>query len=326
MCITSQLKKNSTRATKAVRTPPSTVYTATCKLLLAVAGCIFIAMFHWLGNSRSVQMESSSLFAWIGRQWLESGGDFSHAWMMPLLSLWFVWVKRREIADSEKSASRLGLTVVVLSLLLHWVAFRAQQPRVSLVALVGLVWGIPFYLYGWPVARALVFPCAYLLLCFTSYFLYYFTFQMRLLANAISAFLLNGIGISTHRVGTAIYSAAGGGFHFDVADPCSGLRSLVVMMAMAAPYAYVTQSTNVKKWALFMLSLPLAIVANATRIVTIAVVAESFGSDVAMKIYHDYSGYLLFLIATALLISAGALLNKPIRSWSPHVREKGPTT
>ncbi len=111
------------------------------------------------------------------------------------------------------------------------------------------------------------------------------------------------------RNGTAIYSAAGGGFNFDVADPCSGLRSLVVMTALTAPYAYFTQKTTFKIWALFLLSIPLAMLANTTRIVTIALVAQAFGQDRAMALYHDYSGYLVFVVATLLMVSAGAMLN-----------------
>ena len=139
--------------------------------------------------------------------------------------------------------------------------------------------------------------------------------------------MLNGIGIAAQRTGTAIYSAAGGGFSFDVADPCSGLRSLVVMTALAAPFAYVTQKTNLKRWLLFALSVPMAMFANTIRIVTIAVVAQVFGQDRAIGLYHDYSGYILFFAATLLLVGTGALLNvdykKVLSKWK---NENSPLT
>ncbi len=49
--------------------------------------------------------------------------------------------------------------------------------------------------------------------------------------------------------------------------------------------------------------------ANTTRIVTIALIAQTFGQDKAMALYHDYSGYLVFAVATFLMVSAGAMLN-----------------
>ena len=270
---------------------------------------IFFILFHFWGNRSNVGMEGGSLFNWIISQWMSSGGDFSHGWIMPLISAGVIWSKRKDLSLARSGYSYAGLLVLLLSLAVHWAALRAQQPRVSLVAMVGVLWGIPYFLYGRSVAKLLIFPCGYLLLCFTSYLLVSITLPLRLIASALSSVILNGFGITAIRNGTAIYSAAGGGFNFDVADPCSGLRSLVVMTALTAPYAYFTQKTTFKIWALFLLSIPLAMLANTTRIVTIALVAQAFGQDRAMALYHDYSGYLVFVVATLLMVSAGAMLN-----------------
>lgn len=290
-----------------------------------VAILVFL-LFHFLGNRSNVGMEPRSLFVWIGRQWLSAKGDFSHGWIMPIISLGVVWMKRKELFSIPRKTSFAGIFLLLSFLLLHWVALRAQQPRVSLVALVGVIWSIPLYLYGFAVARHLLFPCGYLLLCFTSYLMVSLAFPLRLLASSMSATVLNGIGISAVRNGTAIYSSAGGGFNFDVADPCSGLRSLVVMTALAAPLAYFTQKGLIKQWLLFAFSLPLAIFANMIRIVTIAVVAQFFGQDLAISVYHDYSGYILFGVAALLLTGAGSLLNinysRMLKEWKsrelPH--------
>ncbi len=278
-------------------------------LLLGVIAGIVFCLFHFVGNRSHTAVESSSLFWWIGSQWFNAGGDFSHGWIMPLISLGVVWSRRRELVAGISTYSILGLFVVLLSLVLHWAALRAQQPRVSLVALVGVLWGVPYFLYGRETARLLLFPCGYLLLCFTSYLLVSISFPLRLIASSLTSVVLNGIGIAAVRNGTAIHSAAGGGFSFDVADPCSGLRSLVVMTALAAPYAFFTQKTVFKSVLLFLASAPLAMLANTTRIVTIAIVAQAFGQEIAMSIYHDYSGYLVFALAVLLMVSAGRMLN-----------------
>jgi len=278
-------------------------------LLVIAVELIYILFAYW-GNRANVAMTSRSLFVWIGRQWINGGGDFSHGWIMPIISIGIVWMKRKELSAAISKQSYMGLLILLLSLALHWAALRAQQPRISLVAFVGVIWSVPFFLYGWGVARQLLFPAGYLLLCFTSYLLMAFTLSLRLISCSISCGLLNGLGIASVRNGTAIYSAAAGGFNFDVADPCSGLRSLVVMTALAAPYAYFTQKSQIKRWALFGASIPLAMMANIVRIVTIALVAEVFGKDFALSVYHDYSGFIVFAIATLLMVSVGSLLNK----------------
>jgi exosortase len=128
------------------------------------------------------------------------------------------------------------------------------------------------------------------------------------MSSIVSTLLLNGIGIESVRRGTAVLSRAGGGFQFDVADPCSGLRSVFVMTALAAPYAYLTLKSTARKWILFALSVPVAVVSNVIRIVTVAVIAELFGKETAIKLYHDYSGYLVFSVGIILLTSIGFLL------------------
>jgi exosortase len=128
-------------------------------------------------------------------------------------------------------------------------------------------------------------------------------------ACAISVASLNGIGIPSARYGTAIYCGdPGQSLALDIADACSGLRSLLAMLALASIYAYLTQKTTLKKALLFAASVPIAVAANVFRIVAIAVVGHWFGHERAMKVYHDYSGFLVFAAAVVLLVSAGDLI------------------
>ena len=209
----------------------------------------------------------------------------------------------------EKKASWVGLVCIIGALLLHWVGAKAQHPRLSLFAIIGLLWSIPYYLYGRQVAKILLFPCSFLVFCVPLGFLDELTFPLRMVATTCATALLNGLGIAAEQSGSAIYSMAGGGFEFDVADPCSGLRSLMAMTALTAVYAYLTQPTLLKKWVLFACSVPLAIVGNIARITTVGLVAEAFGQKLATGIYHDYSGYIVFSFAIILMVAVGSLIN-----------------
>ena len=286
-------------------------------LLAAIMIGLVFVIFHLQGNTTHIEFFSRSAILWMTSRWKDAasfGGDYSHGWLIPFVTIGILWSQRSELAAVPKSVSRTGLSVVILALLLHWVGAKAQQTRISLFGLVLLLWGIPFYFYGWQLAKRILFPCAYLIFCIPLNFLDTLTFPLRLMATAISTSMLNGLGIAVVRSGSTIRSLTGG-FDFDVADPCSGIRSLLAMTALAAVYAYFTQKTFLKKWILFLMSIPLAIVGNIARIVTVGLVAEAFGEKIATGIYHDYSGYIFFPIAVSLLIAVGGLLNANFTDW-----------
>lgn len=281
--------------------------------LTSVIVGMMCVLFHIQGNTSDIRLFGRSAIAWMVNRWMVAdlfgGQDYSHGFLIPFVSIGVLWWKRKEIASAPRYVSKAGLAVVVIGLLIHWLGAKSQQPRASLFGMLVLFWGIPFYFYGWQVAKWLIFPCSYLIFCIPLNFLDSLTFPLRILSTIISTALLNGLGIEAERSGSAIYSTAAGGFNFDVADPCSGIRSLLAMTALTAVYAYVTQKTLLKKWVLFISSIPLAIIGNIARITTIALVAEAFGQKVATGLYHDYSGYILFPVAIGLMVGIGVLLN-----------------
>jgi exosortase len=282
-------------------------------LLLAVIGALLFVLFQLQGNTTVVAFYSRSVFSWMVNRWNDatlSVGDYSHGWLIPIVSAAAIWWKRRELAATPRAAAAKALWIVGLGLLLHFVGARGQQPRISLFGLVLLLWGIPFYLYGRLFAKLLIFPCFYLIFCIPFNFLDSLSFRLRIFATSISAAVLNGINIGVERSGSAIYSTLPGGFNLDVADPCSGIRSLLAMTALTVAYAHFTQKGLLKKTFLSLLSIPLAVIGNIARIISIATVANFFGHGPAMRFYHDYSGYVVFAVAVLLMMWVGGLLSR----------------
>ena len=282
------------------------------RLALFAAG----AVLAWVLYSRfGMDSGERSVFHWVFRQWTGDRVSFSDLWIMPLVCLAAAWMSRRRLAEAEVRPSAWGVLLVAACLFVHAVGYRSQFPRISLVSSVGVFWGLVLAVWGPGAARALGFPALYLLLCFGCSTLVYFTMPLRLAASEIACALLQGVGIDAVRRGTVVHSAAGGGFSFNVADPCSGLRSLVTMTALALPYAYFTLKSNAKRFVLFALSVPLAMIANALRIFTIGLVAEWIGMQLAMQLYHDLSGYIVFILSILLLVAAGSLVGRDWRAW-----------
>lgn len=276
-------------------------------LISLMIGLLFM-LFHMLGNTVE-GIGSRSAFRWMFARWKDTisfGADYSHGVLIPFVSLGILWYKRAEIFEVPKAVDWRGLVVVIGALFLHWLGAKMQQTRFSLMSLILLIWGIPFYLYGWQLAKKLIFPCAYLIFCIPLNFLDALTFPLQRLATAIGTNLIDGLGIPVVRQGTMIF---GDGFQLNVEAPCSGLRSLLAMTALAAVYAYFTQRTLVRQWALFLASIPLAVVGNISRIVSIALVSRMTGQDFGAGVYHDFSGYILFAAAISLMVVTGSILN-----------------
>lgn len=282
-----------------------------------IIGLMF-GMFHLLGNTVE-NVNSRSAFQWMFARWHDSvsfGADYSHGYFIPFVSLGLIWYRRKDIFSVETKVDLRGLAVVIGALLLHWLGAKMQQTRLSLMSLVLLVWGVPFYLFGWGLAKRIIFPCAYLIFCIPLNFLDVIAFPLRMFSTQLAVGTLSAIGIEASQHGTAILipSMPTG---MDVADPCSGLRSLLAMTALTAVYAYITQKTLVKQWILFLGSIPLAVFGNIARIVTIAIVSEALGGKAALGLYHDYSSYILFTAAITMMVVFGGLLNLNYREVIP---------
>lgn len=287
--------------------------------LAAVIIALLVVIFHLLGNTADVERFGRSSLAWMIGRWRRYGGHFSHGFLVPWVSLWLVWRVRRDLRTSIGAPDYRAMVVVIGALLLQVAASRTRLPRLSILSLIALLWGIPWCLFGARVARLLFFPCVYLLFCIPLTFLNGLTFPLRLVGASASTTILNGLGIGAVQSGTAIHLVDFGNLGLDVADPCSGLKYILAITTLTALYAYITQETLLKKWALFAAAVPIAVAGNVTRIVAIGIAARFFGPDAATGLYHDFSGYIVFVAVLIMMAGTGAVLRshpgKRFRQW-----------
>jgi EpsI family protein len=282
--------------------------------LALAAGFVFLFVLN--GNNEETASQGHSSFRWMVNRWLWAGTDMSHGWLIPLVSVCMAWLRRQDLIAAPRKVSLFGAGVVTFFCLFYLVGLRGQLTVIVLLSGIGLLWGIPLFLYGWPVGRILFFPCAYLVFAIPMTFMDYLTFPLRLVSSTVSVGLLNGLGIPVDQSGTAILVKVGSGLALDVAHPCSGLRYLLAMIALTTAYAYFAQTSAWKRVILCVSAIPLAMAGNIARITLIALVGLGFGQEFALGFYHDYSGYVVFAVATLLMLGVGRLLD-----WS-SVRKK----
>ena len=278
--------------------------------LMAVIGGMVYLLYHFLGNTPNFNVYGRSIFAWVTDQWNSGSGasDYSHGWLIPIVSLAIVYWKRREIVEAPKNINKFGLVLIALALFAHWAGTKAQHPRISLFALILFLWAVPLYLCGWRTAKHLIFPCTFLFFCVPLQFLEELSKPLQRLVSIVGADMLDGLGIPVDRVGTVV-TARNGDFTLNVEAPCSGLRSLIAMMALTAVYSYITMPSFFKKWSLFLCAIPLAVVGNIFRVMSIGLVSSAFGQKIGAGLFHDYSGYLVFAVAISLMVAIGGLLD-----------------
>jgi exosortase len=232
--------------------------------------------------------------------------DMSHGWAVPFVSAYAIWSLRKRFAQVAGAPSGRGLFWVAVSLGLSWIGGRGGQLRIDQLSFIGLVWSIPYAFWGKDVARLMLFPAGYLLFTVPlTNAMDFFTIYLRLFSSGTATAILNGFGMAIERSGTALFSRIPGReFNVDVADPCSGIRSLFAMMALTVAYGHYTLKTRTQKCFLFVCSIPIAVIGNMFRIFSICFIASLFGQDIAMGYYHDYSGYFIFVVAVLLMFQA----------------------
>jgi len=278
--------------------------------ILAGIGMAIVFYAYFISKTCSSGVTPLSLFGWLWLYWGQ-GADYAHGYVVPVVAVGlFGWKLRKKLRTVPLSTANSGLAVILAGVTIYWMGVKAANPRLVAGSFVVLVFGLILYLAGWGWAKELWFPCAFLLFMIPLNFLeQYVAFPLRIFVAQVSTSLLNVLGMNVYREGTGIYSVAKRFLPLEVADPCSGIRSLMALMALTSLYGYITMDESWKKWALFLSSIPLAVVGNLARITTVALVAQGFGQDWAMKIYHDYSGYIVFSLAILCMIGLGGMLN-----------------
>ena len=236
--------------------------------------------------------------------------DLSYGWYVPLFSLYVLWRERREVVASVGDPSVIGLLLAVPFFLCGFMGARGSQLRMEIVGFVGLLVTLTWTFFGVRTMKRTLFPFLFLLFCLPLHsFLDVVTIHLRTLAVSIASGTLQGLGVEVVREGTMLASATGS-FSIDVADPCSGLRSLFALTALTAGYAYFTQPTWLRRGLLFACAIPLAILGNVMRILSIVLVATTCSGEFAVGFYHDYSGYVVFFVAILAMVAIGELITK----------------
>ncbi len=258
--------------------------------------------------------QSQPIWEWAWLRFLPQYNQ-EHSKLIPFAVLFLVWYHRDRLRAARKEGSYLGLIFIAAGVLCYLVAARAFQPRVALFGFPFLVYGMVLFLWGREVARVLRFPIALLFFMIPLGAIEQMTFRLQFLIIGFVKVLSGLSGIAIYTVGTSI-RPVNGDWGFEIAEGCSGIRSLIAMVMLTAIYVHLNEKTVWKKITILAASVLFAIVGNAGRIFTIIILGQLGYPRFAGGIYHDWSSQLIFFpIALLCMLGFHRLLNIDYRKW-----------
>jgi exosortase len=229
----------------------------------------------------------------------------SHGFLILPIAAYLVWLRRDRIVGAYVGgAVAAGLAWAILALLLYlggrWMEIDFLGP-LSLVLMIGAQ---TLYFGGWPVLRQAAFPYAFLffMVPWPDLLVEFISFPMQLMSAKYATMLIGLLGIPVSRDGVDIHLA---NYSFTVAVPCSGMKTLVALMALAALMAYLAQGRVSRRIVLFALGVPIALAANVARISLILLIATLAGAKAAEGFFHGASGVAVFVLALIGLVAVG---------------------
>lgn len=249
-----------------------------------------------------------SAFAWLKSAW-NAENDFEHGFMMPLIVVGLIAHRRKELRLAVGEGSYWGIAAIVVGGLLYAAAYRTFQPRVAIGALPILLWGASWYLWGWRVAKGVFLPLFFFWLAIPMPSFQHATVKLQLLATELAHHGAALFGVKTVVQGNMIASAKGLWEPLEIAKGCSGIRSLMALLMITGAWTCMAKLAWWKRGILFASALPLAIIGNTVRVVSIFVFAEYYDAKWATGTWHDWCGLLLcFPLSLFLLLVLHSIL------------------
>lgn len=242
--------------------------------------------------------------------------NYSHGFFIVPLALYFAWERRHAISTTPIRPSLFGVVVVAFSLLLLIGGLLGAELFVSRVSIIGTLAGAILYLYGWRMLRVVAFPLAFMLLMvpLPAIIFNQIAFPLQLLASQVGEKTINAMEIPILREGNVLILA---NVTLEVAEACSGIRSLVSLFTLGIVFGYFVDPRPWVRVCLALSAIPVAILANGLRVASAGVAAHNFGAAGVEGLFHEFSGWVVFVLAFLMMFALQRLLH---RFWPPPSR------
>lgn len=254
----------------------------------------------------AVALAAATLLFWptlagLWDQWM-GDPDFSHGIVIVGVSAALIYTKRGELGSMAARRSLVGLSILLVSLLVYAIGYRTMTRVFERLGMWGVVVGSVWFLLGTRFIFKRPFPYFYLLLSIPPPFIVMAPVRLVLknFATRLSSDALVLLGIPAMPEGNIL---AVGESRLEVADACSGIRSLMAVTATAVLLAYLFRMGAWKGAVLTAIAVPITVLVNVLRLVVVAVALTRFEIDLTGGWPHDMVGFAVFGVSLALLFA-----------------------
>ena len=267
----------------------------TCRIPLLLLLPLFVLMYY-------------NIAPLMVQQWY-SDPNYSHGFIVPVIAGYFLYERREELMKAEVAPANAGLMIIIFGLLqlcVGYLAFELYTMRSSFIVIFA---GLILYFMGAAVFRIMLLPVLYLFFMVPLPYIVYdsIAFPLKQLVAKYSVETLQHIGVVIIREGNILLLPE---TTLEVADACSGIRSLVSLLALATAFAVMSQKSTLKRAVIILMAIPIAIFTNGLRVVGTGILAQYWGAKAAEGFFHEFAGLAVFGVALVMLAGLGTLMSK----------------
>jgi exosortase len=226
--------------------------------------------------------------------------DFSHGFLIPFFAAFLVWDKRNKLRSLPVQPSWTGISLVALGLFELLLGVLGADLFLQRTSFVLLVAGIIWTLLGRAFLSELKFVLFVILLAIPLPTIVFnqITFPLQIEASTLASQLLQLVGVPVLRDGNIIQLPA---MPLEVAEACSGIRSLMSLFTVAVIYGYFLERQTWRRAVLALSAIPIAVTANVVRIFGTGLCVQYWNPEKALGFFHEFSGWLMFLVSLCCL-------------------------
>ena len=241
-------------------------------------------------------------YAVLGRlvlQWWHDPNS-SHGFFVPAFSLYVLWLDRRALLKPPAKGSSYGIAILFVGLALLILGNFGAELFLSRFSLLVVIAGLVVTFLGWSYQRRILFPWIFLILMIPIPVIIFnqITFPLQTLASDLATLMLRAVGIPVLREGHIIIIPA---MPLEVAEACSGIRSLLSLTTLSIIYGYLMERSVRVRVILALSAIPIAVIANSLRIVGTGLTVQYWDPEKAEGFFHLFSGWLIFVVSLLML-------------------------
>ena len=240
-------------------------------------------------------------FLWLIERYRGADSYYSHGFLVPFIAAYLIWLKRGDFKDLKWDYNLWGMALIIFGLTIHFLSMFFEVFFISAFSILFLVFGVSLWLFGIKITKKVAFPLCFLIFMFPLPLVAInsISFPMKMLVTKSAVFLLKtSLNIPIKNEGFQVFFPNA---TLIIENPCSGLRSLISMLALGSIFAFLLKANLNKRILLFLLSVPIALLSNLTRVIMLCLAVYIYGNQIMKSFFHDFSGYLVFFIAFAAL-------------------------